>query len=304
MSLSLLENPYSLRSDLMPDIQLEPYRIRCYSEYDVLKKVILCQPQYMSIRNVINETQKHFIDEGINNEKAIEQHNNFVSILKEHHIEVFLLPYHRKFPEQVFTRDIGFVIGETIFVADMASEVREGEELVLQRWLEDEEISYYNIKRHRIEGGDVLIDQDRVYIGMSDRTNQAAIQHLQNLLYNRFDVIHIDFEDQYLHLDCVFNIVSKEVALVYPKAINKEDMKKIYDRYEIIEISEEEQFTLGTNVLSIGNKKIISLPNNKKVNEELSKRGFDIIEVDISEIIKSGGSFRCCTLPIEREHHP
>lgn len=186
----------------------------------------------------------------------------------------------------------------------MASEVREGEELVLQRWLEDEEISYYNIKRHRIEGGDVLIDQDRVYIGMSDRTNQAAIQHLQNLLYNRFDVIHIDFEDQYLHLDCVFNIVSKEVAFVYPKAINKEDMKKIYDRYEIIEISEEEQFTLGTNVLSIGNKKIISLPNNKKVNEELRKRGFDIIEVDISEIIKSGGSFRCCTLPIEREHHP
>ena len=78
-------------------------------------------------------------------------------------------------------------------------------------------------------------------------------------------------------------------------------MNYLRSRYEVIEVSEEEQFTLGTNVLSIGYNKIISLPVNKKVNEELRKRGFEIIEVDITEIIKSGGSFRCCTLPIHRE---
>jgi N-dimethylarginine dimethylaminohydrolase len=65
-------------------------------------------------------------------------------------------------------------------------------------------------------------------------------------------------------------------------------------------VSEEEQFTLGTNVLSIGNKKVLSLPVNKNVNKELRDRGFEVIEVDITEIIKSGGSFRCCTLPILR----
>ncbi|WP_368896749.1 arginine deiminase-related protein, partial [Priestia megaterium] len=27
---------------------------------------------------------------------------------------------------------------------------------------------------------------------------------------------------------------------------------------------------------------------------------YKVIEVDISEIIKSGGSFRCCTMPLER----
>ena len=69
----------------------------------------------------------------------------------------------------------------------------------------------------------------------------------------------------------------------------------------MIEVTDEEAFTLGTNVLSIGDKKIISLPVNKKVNEELEKRGFEVIEVDLTEIIKSGGSFRCCTLPIERK---
>lgn len=73
-----------------------------------MKKVIVCQPQYMTIRDVINETQKHFKNEGIHIEKALEQHNQFVDTLRQNHVEVYLLPYHRKYPEQVFTRDIGF----------------------------------------------------------------------------------------------------------------------------------------------------------------------------------------------------
>lgn len=279
----------------------EPYKIQCFTEYNVLKKVILCQPQYMNIRDVINETQKHFKNEGIHIEKALEQHDEFVDTLRGQGIEVILLPYHKKYPEQVFTRDIGFTLGETIFVADMASDVRNGEENVLKQWLEDEEISYYNIIGHQIEGGDVIIDRDTIYIGLSNRTNAEAIGHLQNLLKKQFDIIPIDFKSKYLHLDCIFNIVSPELALIYPDALKPEHIDLFKKRYEVIEVSEEEQFTLGTNVLSIGYKKIISLPVNKKVNEELRKRGFEIIEVDITEIIKSGGSFRCCTLPIHRE---
>jgi N-dimethylarginine dimethylaminohydrolase len=286
----------------MQDTQTtEPYKIQCFTEYNVLKKVILCQPQYMNIRDVINETQKHFKNEGIHIEKALEQHDEFVDTLRGQGIEVILLPYHKKYPEQVFTRDIGFTLGETIFVADMASDVRNGEENVLKQWLEDEEISYYNIIGHQIEGGDVIIDRDTIYIGLSNRTNAEAIGHLQNLLKKQFDIIPIDFKSKYLHLDCVFNIVSPELALIYPDALKPEHIDLFKKRYEVIEVSEEEQFTLGTNVLSIGYKKIISLPVNKKVNEELRKRGFEIIEVDITEIIKSGGSFRCCTLPIHRE---
>lgn len=279
----------------------EVHRIHCFTEYDVLKKVILCQPQYMTIRDVINEVQKHYKEEGIDVEKAIQQHNEFVETLRKFDIEVFLLPYHRKFPEQVFTRDIGFTLGETIFVADMANSIRSGEEDILKQWLEDENISYYNIMGLQIEGGDVIIDRDTIFIGLSNRTKKDAIDHLSDLLNKQFKIIPIDFPKKYLHLDCVFNIVSPETAIIYPEALTEEYIKMLSKRYELIEVTEEEQFTLGTNVLSIGNKKILSLPVNKGVNKQLRQRGFDVIEIDISEIIKSGGSFRCCTLPIERE---
>jgi N-dimethylarginine dimethylaminohydrolase len=255
----------------------------------------------MTIRDVINETQRHFKNEGIHIETALKQHNQMVQTMREHGVEVILLPYHKKYPEQVFTRDIGFTLGHTVFVADMASDVRRGEDNVLKQWLEDEGFSYYNIVGDRIEGGDVIIDGDTVYIGLSERTSKQAVDHLKNLLHH-FDVKAIPFKARYLHLDCVFNVVSPELALIFPEALTKENIDFFGSRYELIEVSDEEQFTLGTNVLGIGNKRVLSLPVNKNVNKQLRDRGFEVIEVDITEIIKSGGSFRCCTLPILRSN--
>lgn len=272
----------------------------CLNEYGVLKKVILCEPKHMTIRSVINDTQKHFKDVGIHIEVAMRQHKEFVKALEEHGVEVILLPPARKFPEQVFTRDIGFTLGQTIFVADMANRVRQGEEDILKDWLKGEIVSYYNIVGDNIEGGDVIIDGDTIFVGISDRTNETAIDHLRNLL-PKFEIITIPFKEKYLHLDCVFNVLSPSEALVYSHALDSKDYDMLKSRYELIEVSREEQFTLGTNVLSIGNKRVFSLPVNKHVNGELRRRGFKVIEVAINEIIKSGGSFRCCTMPLIRE---
>ncbi|MBM7691228.1 N-dimethylarginine dimethylaminohydrolase [Peribacillus deserti] len=272
----------------------------CFSEYDLLKKVILCEPQYMRIKDVINETQKHFENEGIHIKTAMIQHQDFVAALKKLGIEVIILPSFERYPEQVFTRDIGFTLGEQIFVAEMGTDIRTGEEHVLIDWLQKADLPFINLTGDRIEGGDVLIDRTTIYVGISNRTKIESIEKLQKLL-PQFEIIGIPFTDTYLHLDCVFNIISPTEALIFPGEINKEELHILASRYDLIEVTEDEQFTLGTNVLSVGHNKIISLPVNIKVNRELRKRGYEVIEVDITEIIKSGGAFRCCTMPIIRE---
>ncbi|MFA9457025.1 dimethylarginine dimethylaminohydrolase family protein [Halalkalibacter sp. AB-rgal2] len=272
----------------------------CQTEYAPLHTVVLCEPKFMTIRDVINETQKKFIDEGIHVELALRQHKEFVKQLKKQHIEVVLLPPVHLFPEQVFTRDIGFTVGHIVFVAEMAHNIRQGEEDLLKSWLHDQKISYYNLLGDMIEGGDVLIDGKTIYVGISNRTNQNAIHHLQKIMQN-YEIITVPFTEKYLHLDCVFNIISPTEALCYPDAFSKKEYDFLSQRYDLIEVSEQEQFTLGTNVLSIGRKTLFSLPVNQQVNQKLRDRGYTVIEVDITEIIKSGGSFRCCTLPIRRE---
>ncbi|WP_137790343.1 dimethylarginine dimethylaminohydrolase family protein [Bacillus sp. E(2018)] len=274
--------------------------VNCDSEYGTLKKVIVCEPRYMKIDEIINETQRHFAKDNINMKRAMKQHQHFVDTMKANGVDVYKLPAMEKFPEQVFTRDIGFTIGETVFVSRMGSNIRDGEEKVLRNWLLEHQINLSLIEGDRIEGGDVIVHGDTVYIGVSGRTSEETIQELQSQLPH-MNVVAVPFDPIYLHLDCVFNILSETDALIYKHAFEEKDYEMLAATFNVIEVEKEEQFTMGTNVLSIGNKKVLSLPVNKNVNAALRERGYEIIEVDISEIIKSGGSFRCCSMPLYRE---
>ncbi|MCK6258401.1 dimethylarginine dimethylaminohydrolase family protein [Fictibacillus sp. KIGAM418] len=272
----------------------------CYSEYEALKDVILCQPKFMKIREVINETQKYYADENIDTEVAMQQHKQFSKALEDRGIKVHQLPPLEKYPEQVFTRDIGFTIGHTLYISEMGREIRQGEEKVLKEWMNEEHITIKDLKNDSIEGGDVLLDRKTVFVGVSHRTSRAAIESLMQH-ESDYNVIPVPFNEKYLHLDCVFNILSPEEAIIYPPAFHEEELKLLTSRYKTIEINKEEQFTLGTNILSIGNKTVLALPVNKEINAKLRENGYEVIEVDISEIIKSGGAFRCCTLPLDRK---
>ncbi|HJF33148.1 MAG TPA: dimethylarginine dimethylaminohydrolase family protein [Sporosarcina psychrophila] len=272
---------------------------QCNTEYGTLRRVILCQPKFMAIDEVINDVQKKYEDENINVELAMKQHKEFEALLKKHGVEVIKLPSSEKFPEQVFTRDIGFTVGEDIFVAEMASDIRKGEEEALEEWLDDEDISFQTTTS-RVEGGDVIVDRGTLYVGISSRTSVEAAKKL-NVDLPDYTIIPVPFDEKYLHLDCVFNILSPKVGLIFRKAFDQRIVDMLSATYTLIDVSEEEQFTMGTNVLSIGDKKVFSLPQNKQVNAQMRAHGFEVIEVDFSEIIKSGGSFRCCSMPVNRE---
>lgn len=274
--------------------------ISCTSEYDVLTRVIVCEPKFMRISEVINETQRHYADSNIDRMLASAQHKEFVNALRTHHVEVITLPPLPQFPEQVFTRDIGFTLGSNLFVSSMGSEIRQGEEKLLKENLRKRNIVMQHLAQEKIEGGDVLIDRNTIFVGMSSRTAQHSIEYLRERL-PEYQVVTIPFNPKYLHLDCVFNILSPTQALIFPGALREKELELLAKRFDLIEVSKEEQFTLGTNVLSIGRKKVFSLPINQNVNQALRRNGYEVIEVDLSEIIKSGGSFRCCTLPILRE---
>jgi N-dimethylarginine dimethylaminohydrolase len=284
----------SLNSPMVPNS-----KTYCSNEYGKLKKVVVVSPENMQINEIINETQKHFLDDNINIDKAVLQHEKFVDTLEKNGAEVIHLQPSLEFNEQVFTRDIGFTIHDQFFVSSMNTDVRRGEVETLKKWLDENGVPYSEFL-HSIEGGDVLVDGDDIWIGVSGRTNQLAIQSLRNQL-TPYTVHELPLREDILHLDCVFTIISSEWAIVYPPAFSKEDLKTIKSHYNIITVADKEQFQMGPNVLAIGDEKIISLIQHKSLNKRMKAKGFEVIELDLSEIIKSGGSFRCCTLPLIRE---
>ncbi|WP_163539545.1 arginine deiminase family protein [Gracilibacillus sp. YIM 98692] len=273
--------------------------IKQNKEFGRLNQVVVCPPTYMKIDQVINETQKYYEDDNINVAKAMEQHKVFVEELRNQGAEVIELAAEPSLNEQVFTRDIGFVIGENLYTAKMGRKIREPEIEALVTFLKSYSLTYESLYTHSIEGGDVIVAGDTVWIGISERTTYEAVDSFQAFVKNK-RLVPIPIRKDILHLDCCFNLVSEKEGLIYSPAFEEKELQKLRERYDLIEVSDDEQFTLGTNVLSLGDQRIISLPENKQVNQALRDRGYYVIEVPFSEIIKSGGSFRCCTMPLER----
>ncbi|WP_059103947.1 dimethylarginine dimethylaminohydrolase family protein [Shouchella shacheensis] len=273
--------------------------IRCRTEFAPLKEVIVCPANHLHIGKPINRAEKQYADENIDKVVATEEHEKLVEALKEAGVRVYEIPAEEQFPEQVFMRDTGFVIDDTFYIARLKSNVRQGEEQVLAIFAAEHDKPFEHLSIGTIEGGDVVLAEDRVYVGASGRTSKDSLKPLEaNHPEIEFEWIEID--DEYLHLDCVFNPISENEALVYREAIAPSDITRLEERYTLIDVSKEEQFHLGVNVFSIGEKTVIALPINKETNAKLRAVGYNVIEVPFSEIIKSGGGFRCVTLPLLR----
>lgn len=268
------------------------------NEFDYLMKVILAKPRYMEIKEIINEVQKENIDSNIDIKKALEQHEFFSSALEQSGVSVLYLDTDPSLNEQVFTRDIGFVIDDLFCVSNMKENIRKNEKKSLISFLNKHDINYYEFN-NEIEGGDVVLHREFIFVGISNRTNEKAVLELKRLFPEK-EIIAIKLKPGILHLDCVLNIISDEYALLYKEGIDERDFFKIKDLFNYVPITKEEQEKMGTNVLVLSPKKVISLISQRRISLELGKRGFDVIELDFSEIIKSGGSFRCCSLPLER----
>lgn len=282
---------------IIPDQKIVPF---CNNEYGKLEKVVVCPPKYLRIDEIINETQRYYKNNNmsVNTRKAVKQFNHFIEVLQSNGVEIITLTPVEQCNEQVFVRDIGFVIGNRLFVSRMKHQIRCEETQVLVDELQLLGLPFYRFQ-NPIEGGDIIVDQNVVFIGRSMRTNEEGIRELRKVLPH-YQIKVLGVNPPYLHLDCLFNIISSTEAIIYRAAFDESSLQMLEKHYALIDVSKEEQFALGPNVLSLGDKKIISDKHHCSLNSQLKKRGYHVIELDYSEMRKSGGAFRCTSLPLSR----
>lgn len=280
------------------------------SETAPLRSVIVGYPDnFLDVEpEIINETQRKFYDgpDAPTKEAVTEQLNGFIATLRERGVEVFQprpLPY---IPDQMMTRDIGVVIGETLVVTTMAAASRRhewrGYSYLFERFSPDTKV-LFGPEDLVIEGGDVIVDKGKVFVGIGQRTNLAGAAWLMQLVPD-YEIVPINLRglhdgEDVLHLDCSFLPVGEHSALIYPEGM-RDIPASIRETYDLIEVTREEQQRLGTNVLSIDPKTVVSQETSTRINDEMRARGIDVIELPYSEPPKTGGSFRCCTLPLHR----
>jgi len=201
-------------------------------------------------------------------------------------------------PQQMFTRDIGFVVGEKMFVSTLAKEVRKGETKALRVFLEHEKIPYENIESGTIEGGDVLIHAPYIFVGIGERTTEAVLPELKKKIGKDWKIIPIHLAPSVLHLDCVLSILDEDLIVWCPELIADQHqfLEKLF-KYHIA-VTKEEAFHLAANVLTVNPDHVLVGAKQYRLHEELRQYDIKVHPIDWSEIKKLGGLFRCASCPL------
>ena len=255
-----------------------------------------------------------------NEKNLIAELNSFLKILKKYNVNV-IRPETIENYNQIFTRDIAFVIDDKIVVSGIINERKkeiDGIEKVFSKIFSDKIITLSNDAR--IEGGDVILDGENIYIGYSKendfnkykvaRTNEKAINQIKILFPHKnifsFELNKSDLSarDNALHLDCCFQPIGKNKAIIYEGGFkNYDDVLFITEKFgndNLIRISREEMYNMNSNIFSISENVIVSENGFKRLNRLLSEQGFIVEEIKFSEIAKMEGLLRCTTLPLQR----
>ena len=247
--------------------------------------------------------------------------NQFLNVLKKYNVSVFRPTLIEDY-NQIFSRDIAFVIGEKLVISNIIKD-REKEINAIENIIS--QIDPSNIIRlsnkARIEGGDVIIHNDHIFIGYSKaedfkefqvaRTNEIAIEEIKENFSNKkivaFELKKSDYQakENALHLDCCFQPIGKKMAIIYEEGFKrKEDVdyiKRLFGEDKLIKITQQEMYDMNSNVFSISEDIIVSEIGFKRLNSILRTKGFKVEEIKFSEIAKMEGLLRCTTLPLQRQ---
>jgi N-dimethylarginine dimethylaminohydrolase len=253
----------------------------------------------------------------------IKEMQAFNAVFEKYNIDVYR-PENIKDYNQVFSRDIAFVIDEKFIVPNILED-RAREFEAISKVVEQIE-SNLVVKMSegtRVEGGDVMPWDDCIFVGVSDeedfekytcaRTNYDGVAFLQKTFPERtvvsFELNKSDVEprDNALHLDCCFQPIGKDQAVIYPGGFKHEDdvqfLVDYFGEENIIEITRDEMYNMNSNLFSISPEVIVSEKGFTRLNEELRRRGFTVEEIPYAEIAKMEGLLRCSTLPLRRKYN-
>lgn len=243
-----------------------------------------------------------------------------LEILEKHGVQVFR-PDPIRDCNQVFARDIGFVIDDKLVIPNILPDRKieqSGLDTIIKQ-IHPEKI-YRAPVGARLEGGDVMPWKGKLFVGYSEqkdfdtyrvsRTNVAGIEFLKKSFphyeIHAFELNKSDDQamNNALHLDCCFQPIGHNQAIIYKGGFkNEKDYQFLinyFGRENCIEITKEEMYRMFSNVFSISTEVIISEKGFSRLNDELRLRGFQVEEVPYAEVSKMEGLLRCSTLPLHR----
>lgn len=254
-------------------------------------------------------------------EDMIEEIEAVAEVFKKYDVKVYRPDIIEDY-NQIFARDIAFVIEDKFIKSNILPDRDEEIDAIhtVLEQLDPEKIITLPEEAH-IEGGDVMPMGDYIFVGtykgkdykdfITARTNIQAVEALQKLFPEK-KVVSFSLKksnsiakDNALHLDCCFQPVGKNKAIIYKEGFLIEEeyewLVNFFGKENVYHITRDEMYDMNSNIFSISEDVVISEKNFTRLNAWLREQGITVEEVPYAEISKQEGLLRCSTLPLIRD---
>jgi N-dimethylarginine dimethylaminohydrolase len=243
-------------------------------------------------------------------EKARLEQDGLAAVYRAHGVEVYYVEGQRlDKPNAMFVRDLMLMTPEGAIIGRPAFAARRGEEKAIAATLA--RLGVPIIKTINADGYfegacAMWIDRQSIVLGTSSRANEAGIRQVENELRNMgvINIIKTQIPYGSIHLDGYINMVDKNKALIFPWHLSYDCARALMDLgIELIEATDITEIKQGMaiNVVALSPGKVVMAKGNPNTKATLEGAGVEVIEVEISELMKGWGAVHCMTGFLRRD---
>ena len=222
-------------------------------------------------------------------EKALHQHREYEATLTSLSVRLHTLPAEPDLPDSVFVEDTAIVLDECAIITRPGAAVRRGETASVADAVGRYRQLHGIQAPGTVDGGDVLQLGRCVYVGLSQRSNQIAVEQMQALLAPYGYTVRGIPVRGCLHLKSAVTQVAADTVLINPAWVAKDSLPGL----KFIDVDAHEPY--AANALMIGDT-VVYQPSYPRTNALLDQAGIETILVDMSELGKAEGALTCCSL--------
>ncbi|WP_194893378.1 dimethylargininase [Catenulispora pinisilvae] len=201
-------------------------------------------------------------------------------------------------PDMVFAANGATVVGGKVLGASFRNKERVPEGPAYMEWFRKNGFAEIHDPQFINEGeGDFLYAGDWILAGHGFRSDPNA--HLEAQEFFGMPVIGLRLVDpRFYHLDTALTVLDHETIAYYPEAFSPGSRAVLNTLYpNAVIATAEDAAAFGLNAVSDG--KHVLLPQAATgMAAQLAERGYEPIGMDLSELLKAGGSVKCCTLEL------
>jgi N-dimethylarginine dimethylaminohydrolase len=208
-------------------------------------------------------------------------------------------------PDMVFTANAGLERNGTVAISSFFHPERQGEEPHFRRWFAESGYTVLDTPRATpFEGeGDALFSTDgtRLWVGYGPRTVASSHQALRKIWHTEVISLHL-IDPRFYHLDTCFAPLEGGYIMYFPEAFDRASLDKIeafYPPEKRIIVSEADAVCFACNAINV-DRTIILNNISSDLRHQLESRGFDLIEVTLTEFLKAGGAAKCLVMKLSQ----